>query len=63
MPTGSILEFFAQQRLILSSALIVALVLILIVGAPIVPIVVGCVAVVLISVFRTRSGKKPSTRG
>ena len=48
-------EIAKQQRLWLSSALIVALVLIFLEGAPIVPVAVGCIFAVGIAVFRSKS--------
>jgi hypothetical protein len=46
-------ERVKQQRLVLSSALIVALVLILLGQAPIIPILVGCLAVIVWSFVRS----------
>ncbi len=42
-----------QQRLILTAALIVAIALIFLARAPIVPILLGCIAVVVWSFLRT----------
>jgi hypothetical protein len=51
-----------QQRLALSSALIVGLTLILIAHAPATPVVLGCVLVVLISIGRSLSNTKSTAR-
>jgi hypothetical protein len=52
-----------QQRLALSSALIVGLTLILIAHAPATPVVLGCVLVVLISIGRSLSNLRSAARG
>jgi hypothetical protein len=52
-----------QQRLVVSSALIVGLTLTLIAHAPATPVVLGCVLVVLISIGRSLSNVKSAARG
>jgi hypothetical protein len=52
-----------QQRLVVSSALIVGLTLTLIAHAPATPVVLGCVLVVLISIGRSLSNIRSAARG
>jgi hypothetical protein len=51
-----------QQRLVVSSALIVGLTLTLIAHAPAAPVVLGCVLVVLLSIGRSLSNIKSAVR-
>ena len=45
-------EALKQQRLARSSAVIVSLILVLVVHAPVIPVVTGCVLALAVSVFR-----------
>ena len=52
-----------QQRLAFSSAVIVGMTLTLIAHAPAMPVVLGCVLVVLISIGRSLANAKSTARG
>jgi hypothetical protein len=53
-----IVEAIKKHRLPLSAAVMVAVVLVVFVHAPIIPVLVGCILAVWIAVLRTRSSTK-----
>ena len=58
-------EILKQERLARSSAVIVGLILIMVVHAPVLPVVAGCVLALGISVFRSlsrQSNRVPARR-
>ena len=65
MMSGKAFEILKQQRLAQSSAVIVGLILIMVVHAPILPVVVGCALAMGILVLRGffRPAKHLPTRG
>jgi hypothetical protein len=56
--------FFTQQRLMWGAVLFVGSVLIFYANAPIIPVIIGCLSVPIITAFRSRlRSKKTSSSG
>ncbi|HVA93957.1 MAG TPA: hypothetical protein VNI36_03560 [Candidatus Dormibacteraeota bacterium] len=60
MPLPAI-EALKKYRIPLSAAFLVAVVLVLFVHAPIVPVLAGCVLAVAFAILRTRAAQKTGT--
>ncbi len=52
---GAALRVLKQQRIALSCALVVGLVLVLLIHAPVLPVVIGCVLASALAVYRSHS--------
>ena len=61
--TGRIFDVVKQQRIVLSCALVVGLVLVLLVHAPVLPVLVGCLFAMGVALFRSLSNSAGSIPG
>ena len=59
---ATIITIFKQQRMVLSCALIVGLVLVLLVHAPVLPVVAGCVLASALIIYRSVASSTKGSR-